>query len=211
MPVTRSWGDALLVLRLFRFRPLEVAFDRVMREVILPELVALLGVLEVCAGRRGPEETGPRLVVSLWSSIEAMSEAMGEDLDRQRFFPELLSQTADHELEILPVALAMGQRGELHTGILRVARGGLEAAALTEFIDAVHVGIEADRRAGYGPAWIALAMPSDREFVTVSCWSDWSRIERATGSTIDRPIHTKGIEGFRDFTVEHFELLPIGQ
>jgi hypothetical protein len=198
------------VLRLYRFRPVRVAFDRTMREVILPDLAMRPGVLQVCAARKGPAETGTRVVASLWTSLEAMTEAMGPDLERLRFFPEHFGETTDHQLEVLPVLVAMRHRQALQSGIMRVARGELATLSVRRYADDARAGIEADIRAGHGPASIALAESGERRFVTVSCWYDWDSIEQATGSTAQRPINTMRITDLSSFDVDHLELVPIG-
>jgi hypothetical protein len=198
------------VLRLYRFRPLKIAFDRTMRDSVLPGLAARPGVLDLCAARKGPDETGIRVVVSLWSSLDAMTEAMGPDLERLRFFPEYMDDTADHHLEVFPVIMAVDKRESLRTGILRIARGELASLPMDRFAEQVRTGIEADSQAGYGPASVVLAANGERAFVTVSCWRDWATLEQATGSSVDHPIHTQRLSDLSSLEVDHLELLPIG-
>jgi hypothetical protein len=167
-------------------------------------------VLDVCAGRKGPNETGIRVVVSLWSSLAAMTEAMGPDLERLRFFPEYMDYTTDHHLEVASAVMVV-RRQTLRTGILRIARGELASLSMDRLAEQVRAGVEADRHAGYGPAFLVLAANGERTFVTVSCWRDWATLELATGSSIDRPIHTQRLPELSSFEVEHLELVPIGQ
>lgn len=205
----RAYAVPPQVLRIYRFRPLDVAFDRTMREIILPELRSRPGALDVYAGRKGPGETGVRTVVSLWATDEQMTAAMGPDLDRLRFFPEYMLQTTDHELEVLPVRFAMGGQASAEVGILRIARGELAAASMSDYADQMRTGVEADIRNGHGPTRMALGASGERHFVSVSCWLDWPTIERATGASVQQPIHTKGLADLRTFSVDHLELVPI--
>lgn len=200
------------VARVFTCRPLRPAFDAVLRDVLLPDLRDRPGVLDVCAGRRGPDELGHRVVVSLWASLDAMRESMGEDLEASRFHPELLPETTDRHLEVLPVLLVLGgdAKGEPPVGVLRIARGSLRGLAVERYADHVRTGVEEDRALGHGPRWLILANTSEHAFVAISRWTDWTAIQLATGASIDDPIRTRPHAETTSFQAHHYELLPGG-
>ena len=76
------------VLRLFSCRPRRAAFDRILRDVLIPDLRALGDVTDVFAGRQGPDDLGERLVASVWSSTPEMTAALlVERLTRSRLIP----------------------------------------------------------------------------------------------------------------------------
>jgi hypothetical protein len=102
VPAPAAASDAVH-LRLYQFNPLRPTFDAVTRNEILPALAQSPGVLGVWAGRKGPDELGRRAVASLWTSRDAMEEAMGIDLAHLRFQPQYLDETTDRVLEVRPV------------------------------------------------------------------------------------------------------------
>jgi hypothetical protein len=199
--------DALMatVVRIYRFRPLRAAFDPIMRGVILPDLARRPGVASVWAGRQGPDELGPRVVVSLWTTLEAMRAAMGYDLASLRFHPDYLEETTERSLEVHTIELWSGG-GAPEGTILRIARGAV--SDLAGYVRFVRSGVEVDLRAGHGPRALILAGAGQGRFVTASVWSDWDTLEVATGASVERPSHTKPTEQVTSFEVEHYEILP---
>ena len=199
-------------LRLFSFRPARAGFDGLLRDTLLPDLLAFPALQDLHVGRQGPDDIGPRLVASVWSSRDAMTEAVGEDFDPPMFHPEYLSETMDHRLEI--VELMAGLRfgavdAARANGIIRVARGRVQPGALELYRDIVLRGTCADVRAGHGPAALYLARrPDDDCFVTLSVWDSWAVIERATGGDADHPIATRHMEQMVDWQVDHYEAVP---
>ena len=51
-------------LRLSTFRPARVGFDGLLRDTLVPELLAFPQLVDLHVGRQGPDETGARLVAS---------------------------------------------------------------------------------------------------------------------------------------------------
>ncbi|CAN5847354.1 hypothetical protein BH23CHL8_BH23CHL8_28440 [soil metagenome] len=199
-----------MVVRAFSCRPLRPAFDIALRDVLLPDLCDCAGVLDACVGRKGPDELGGRLVVSLWVSLEAMHRSMGGDIETSRFHPELLEETTERRLEVLPVILLLGEETTTPVGVLRVARGTLHDMSVEDYADQVRAGVEDDRAHGHGPRWLVLARGAERGFVTISRWPDWSSIALATGASIHDPTRTKRLTEIRVFKADHYELLPVG-
>jgi hypothetical protein len=195
-------------LRLYQFNPLRPTFDAVTRNQILPALAQRPGVLGVWAGRKGPDELGRRVVASLWTSRDAMEEAMGIDLAHLRFQPQYLDETTDRVLEVRPVLWSIGAPGRLRSGVLRVARGLLARGDTVSYAESVRAGVAIDHARGSDPDVLVLASASDREFVTVTTWSGWDSLQAATGASLQRPIRTQHNEGLASFDADHFELLP---
>jgi hypothetical protein len=195
-------------LRLFHCRPVRAAFDQLLRDVMIPDLWRQPGIERILAGRRGPDETGDRLVASVWSSLADMHAAMGEDIERSRFHPEYLPETTDRRLEVLPVVVALGAGSPPPGGVLRLARGRLRSTEVDAYAVDVRDGFARDLVHGHGPHSLVLARLSPREFVTLSAWVDWERIERATGASVDQPVHTQREHELDAFSAEHYELVP---
>jgi hypothetical protein len=197
-----------LHLRLYQFRPIRPTFDAITRSEILPALARCPGVLGVWAGRKGPDELGRRVVASLWTSREAMEEAMGIDLAHLRFQPGYLEETTDRVLEVMPVLLSLGAPGRLRSGVLRVARGLLDRNDVPSYAASVRAGVEADQSRGPDPDVLVFASTGGSGFVTISTWSGWASLQAATGASLQRPIMTRRIEDLASFSADHFELLP---
>ena len=196
------------VLRIFHCRPLELSFDAVLRDVMIPELFTTQGIREVHVGRRGPDELGERLVATLWESSDAMRLAIGEGLESSRLHPEYLDRTTGRSLEVLPVAFVLPSEGGAQGHIIRLSRGTIRTGELASYIAEAGQGSVDDRAAGRGAICLFLAeMPPDR-FVTLSVWDDWSTLSGATGADIHQPIATRHPERIVEFEATHYEVLP---
>ncbi len=201
------------VLRLFRFRPVRRGFDAILRDELIPELVALPDLVEVYVGRQGPDEMGDRLVASVWGSREAMTTGVGDTFEAATFHPEYLDETTDRVLEMhdLDVALrfeAIDAGIRPATGILRLVRGQVRPGALATYRDDVRRGTIADSEGGHGPLALYLALEAPDRFVTMSVWSSWSAVERATGGDVRRPIATRHEEQILSWEAAHYEVVP---
>jgi hypothetical protein len=199
-----------MIVRAFTCRPLRPAFDVALRDVLLPDLRACPGVLDVCAGRKGPDELGTRVVVSMWASLDAMHASMGGDIEASRFHPELLVETTDRHLEVMPVVLAVGGGPDASppVGVLRIARGVLQGLTVEQYAGHVRAGVEEDRALGHGPRSLVLARMSQHGFATISRWTDWTSIQAATGASIHDPIRTQPNAEMTSFEADHYELVP---
>lgn len=196
------------VLRLFRFRPARSAFDGILRDVMLPDLRRQPGLLDVHLGRRGPDEVGPRLLATVWSSHAAMAASVGEDFDPPIFHPELLAETTERVLEFLPVAISMPSEGSGQARILRTLRGRVQPGRRDLYIELAREGYLADVEAGHGPLALHLGTgPGDDDFVTLSVWESWSAVETATGGDIRRPMATRHSESIVAWETAHFEII----
>jgi hypothetical protein len=197
------------VLRLFTFRAVRPAFDEILRHELVPDLVAQRGILDCYSGRQGPDEVGPRLVASVWTDAGTMTAALGEELGHGQFHPELLDETTDRVLEVLPIRIAARLEpgdGRVAT-ILRMLWGRVVDMGLDEYLADVRSGTEADVRAGIGPVALYVAESAPDAFITVSAWRDWADVERATGGDVHRPRATRHGEHLLDWDVAHFEIV----
>ena len=180
------------VLRLFSFRPVGAAFISILRDIMLPDLRRMPGLVDVFLGRRGPDELGPRLNATVWASREAMVAGVGEDFDPPIFHPEYIDETTERVLEILPIAISMPFDGVGTPRILRTFRGTARPGELAAYIEEARNGTIADIDAGRGPLALHLATgPGDDDFVTISVWESWAALETATGATCSarwRPV-----------------------
>jgi len=190
------------VIRLFSFVAARRGFDAVLRDVMIPELRALPGLVDSYVGRQGPE--GPRIVVTVWTDRAAMVEAVGETLGV--FHPEYLDATTDQVLQILDVR-ASWQRQLDGARILRVFHGEVRERELDVYAAEVERGVEQDAVDERGPTALYLGHSDGLSFVTVSAWREWSDIERATGGNISQPRATSHPERLTTWEVEHFEIV----
>ena len=198
------------VLRVFSFRPVRSAFDAVLRDVMVPDLRRFPDLLDLHLGRRGPDELGPRLIASVWSSRDAMVDAVGEGFDPPVFHPEFIDETEDRTLEILPLAISLRFERPAPPRIMRATRGRIRPGERTAYIEEARIGTLADVEARRGPLALHLGTgPGDDDFLTVSVWENWSDIEAATGGDIGRPIATRHPERIVDWDASHYEIIEV--
>jgi hypothetical protein len=201
------------VLRLFRFRPVRKGFDAVLRDELIPDLVAFPALIDAYIGRQGPDEMGERLVASVWESRAAMSADVGEGFEPAIFHPEQLDGITDRALDVEELTIAMHfddvpALPESTAGILRLARGHIQPGELDAYREDVRLGTLADAKAGYGPLALYLAIDPPDRFLTMSVWSSWSVLEAATGGDVRRPLATRHAERIKDWGAVHYEILP---
>ncbi|MBI3747909.1 MAG: hypothetical protein HY262_03535 [Chloroflexi bacterium] len=199
------------VVRLFGFRPTRPAFDNVIRDWIAPAIRAQPGVVDVYAGRHGPDELGPRLVLSVWQTRAAMESAFEQPKRLGELQPERLDGMAETSVEVLEPAIAY--RTDQATGapgIIRIFRGCTRIGERGRYIEETRAGVAADAAAGHGPAAFYLAPGASEEaFVSVSVWTDWTAIELATGGDVRRPMATRRPELIESFDATHFEAIDL--
>ncbi len=195
-------------LRLFEFTPVRGAFDSILRDVMIPDLWDLPGVLEVYVGRQGPVEIGPRLVASIWESDEAMADALGISFETPLFHPEFIDETVDRRLEFLPLSFSYRADTTASPAIIRLVTGTVRPDELDTYIGEAWAGTEDDAAAGRGPMALYLATRPPDRFRTLSVWPDWATLQDATGGDIDRPIATRHAKRLVDWEAQHYEALP---
>jgi hypothetical protein len=196
-------------IRLFRFRPIHPAFDRTLREVMIPDLASCPGIRAIHVGRQGPDEIGERVVASVWASRAAMAAAVGESFEHPRFHPEYMDETTDKRLDIVPLRFAIEPSVPVDERVVRLVFGRTRPGAIVEYADEVEQGTRADIAAGTGPRALYLGVAGDDRFVTVSVWGHWSAIARATGGSVLSPNATRHDELLLEWSVAHYEAVPL--
>lgn len=196
------------VLRLFRCLPVELGFDRILRDILVPDLLTLPAVSDVIVGRQGPGEMGERLVASVWETSTAMLESMGRDVESSSFHPERLPETRDRTLEVVPLAVHLRWPDHEAPAIVRLSHGSVVDGGLERYVEAARAGAEADHQR-LGSAAFYLGTPGPADFVTLSVWPSWAAIAAATGADIRRPIATRHGDLIADFRAEHLEVVPM--
>jgi hypothetical protein len=177
-------------LRLFEFTPVRGAFDSILRDVMIPDLWTLPGVLQVYVGRQGPDEVGPRLVASTWESEEAMVDALGVSFDAPRFHPEFIDETSARRLEFLPLSFSYHADTMDPPAIIRLVTGQVRPDELEAYVGEAWAGTENDAAAGRGPMALSWR-PGPRPVPDPVRLADWATLQDATGGDIDRPIATR--------------------
>ena len=197
------------VMRLLTFRPGgdDSVVDSVLRSALAASGVESMSV-GTYVGRRGPDEEGQHVVVSLWPSREAMLAALGAEAEVRPCGWEATVGFSDARLEILPLALSLSFETNQPSRIVRVYRGTTKPGEFDAYVEDVRSDTVADAAADRGPHALHLAVEAPRSFVTVSVWSEWSQIEAAEGGSIRRPIATKHEHRLEAGTAVHYELLP---
>ena len=142
------------VIRLFRFRPARVEFDRVLRTIMVPDLRRIDGLIDVHVGRHGPEQPeqlGDRVVATIWTDRTAMNAGMGPSLAESTFHPDRLSDTTDQQLEAHELDLLLRFPEAPPSTLLRLFRGQVKPGELAAYIDEARAGTLADVKAERGP------------------------------------------------------------
>jgi hypothetical protein len=192
------------VVRVFRFRTARPGFDSILRGQMMAEMRAMAGLEDVFFGRQGPDDVGPRIVVSTWSSREAMVAGVSDHLGV--FHPEYLSATSDHVLEMYEQRIGDRVDGA-EPSILRTFRGVVQPSELEAYVEEVRQGVDRDRRNETGPTALYLGASDEGEFITASAWREWDDIARSTGGTIHAPNATRHPERLLSWSVEHYEIV----
>ena len=199
------------VIRLFGFRPTRPAFDNVIRDWIAPAIRTQAGVVDVYAGRHGPDELGPRLILSVWETRAAMDSVFDGPVRSGEIQPERLDGIAEASVEVLVPEIVY--RTDQPTGaprIIRIFRGCAHPGLRGRYIDETRAGVVLDAAAGHGPAAFYLSPGTSEEtFVSISVWTDWTAIEQATGGDVRRPTATRRPELIESFEATHFEAIDL--
>lgn len=182
--------------------------DVMIRDLCHTRLRGLSGLRDLHAGRRGPDQADERVIVSVWASQMQMVEALGSGSESEPAELETIERTTDIGLEVLPIELSLSFTRPDPPRILRIYRGEVRRGELDSYVREARAGTYADAAARHEPNTLYLAVRPPGEFVTVSFWDDWTRIEAATGSNINDPILTQHGERLARGSAVHYELLP---
>jgi hypothetical protein len=195
------------VIRLFRFRPVRPGFDEILRTDLIPDLCVQTGMLGCWSARQGPDELGPRVVVSVWDGASSAGPTLDPASDR--FDRRYRDETTDWASELHPVRMFARFPVDGESRILRVFRGRVRPGELDAYEQEMRVGMEADANGTSGPAAICLAETGPDAFLTVSAWRDWPDIEASTGGDTRRPRATRRPDRLVDWDVSHFEIVGL--
>lgn len=194
------------MIRILRFRPIWVGLDVVVRDRLVPRMRTSPGLLDVMAGRQGPEELGGRIVVSVWSTAEALAAAHdGED-------PAVtgrLDGAEEIEVETYPLRIDFRSGSTESPRIVRVFRGQIRPGERDAYVEDARTGTLRDAAAGTGPLSLYLATGTGEPdtVLTVSTWLDWGAIEAATGGDIRKPVATRHPERLLGWEAVHYEAI----
>lgn len=203
-------GGRATHLRLAVFRPSAAgsAVDAVLRDDVLPHLCRLPGIADVYAGRLGEDDTD-RVVASVWV---APALTLPDPRLEQRLLAELLSadgaERRDVATETMPLDVAARFDRPEPAGILRIFRGAVRDADLDGYIAEAQGGMLQDAEVNAGLIAFYLGRTGPDSFLTVSAWTGWDAIERATGGNVREPFATRNSSRLASFTIRHFEILP---
>jgi hypothetical protein len=196
------------VLRIVRFRPRRIEVDDAMRHQLAPALRAQVGLTDVIAGRQGPDELGPRVVVSIWAG-----ESASDLPDRTAALDDVAASldVTDVVSDRLVIRVEFHDPRDRSARLLRVFRGEVRSGELDRYVDEAEAGTRADAASGRGPIALFLGIEASApdRFVTVSTWPDWTTVEAATGGDIRRPIATRHPERLVSADATHFEVIEI--
>lgn len=201
-------GSPPRVLRIFRYRPARAAFDTILRDVMLPDLVRIDGVESVVVGRQGPDDLGERVHATIWSTDDAMVRGVGASFDRPVFHPELMDETVDKRLDTGPIVCSVESGAGHPVQLIRLLFGQTHPGGLERYVAAAAEGARDDVRQGRGPLTLHIAALGGDRFVTLSTWGQWSTLAEATDGTIARPDATRHQELLASWHVEHYEAVP---
>jgi hypothetical protein len=177
-----------------------------LRDSTAPALADLAGLRILHAGRRGTDPRAERILATVWASEEDLVAAAGAS---DALLPsELELDPADPELEVLPIGVEVAASAASEASVLRVFTGIVRAGELDAYAEEARQGTLDDIAAGHGPTSLYLAVDRPDRFITLSVWSGWTAIERATGGNIHKPISTKHAGRLAVATADHYELVP---
>ena len=198
------------VLRLFGFSPLGsgAELDAVLRDQALPDFLSAGGILDAYVGRGGGGGAGERVIASIWESREAMAAELGEASVIGRFHPEQVEELRGSRLDILPIAFSVRHERAEAAVILRVYRGDVRPGELAAYIEEARTGTLADAATNEGLSALYLGTEPPSRFITVSAWTRWDAIERATGGNIREPMATRNAARIASGSATHYEILP---
>ena len=195
------------VLRLLVFTP---SADDGFVDNALRGLARTLAGLPVCGiaiGRR-QQDARERAIATTWSDVASMVGALGPEAEHGLATIEQLPVIANASVRVLPLRFALSFDRLDPEAVLRVYRGRARPGELEEYTEEVREGTFADDSAAQGPLTLCLAVDEPDQFVTVSTWTDWDTIMRATGGNIRHPIATRHSHRLLEGTADLYEILP---
>ena len=197
-----------LLLRLFTSPApaFDAVFDSAVRDVLVPGYLGTAGIVDVLVGRNG--ETGERVIVSVWEDDRA-PDGSANGSSGLGSLEAVDERIPSGDARVLPIAVSIrSAQRDCAPHVIRLFEGSVHEGELSPYIENVREGASLDAAAG-GLIALYLAPDGDRGFVTVSAWTDWGAIERATGGDIHQPARTRHTERLESWTVRHFEAVEL--
>jgi hypothetical protein len=192
------------------FRPTgaDSAVDAALRDTVLPELCRVPGIRDAYAGRLGEDESD-RVIATIWRGAALTAPEPRHEL-------RLLHQAVPADapapdavtVQVLPLDVAARFDRPEPAGILRIFRGTVRTGGLEAYIAEAQGGMLRDAADNEGLVAFYLGRAGQDDFVTVSAWTGWAAIERATGGNVREPFATRNSERLASFAIRHFEILP---
>ncbi len=182
----------------------DATVDAAVRDEVVPRLLAAPCVRGVFVGRHG--DTGRRVIASVWDDAQPPDPGLDDSV--LRMFAERDS-LPDVDVTVAPVAVAVCPDGRTppEPHVIRLFQGRLRPGELATYLDEVRTGATADLGDG-GLVALYLAVVEADRFVTVSVWSDWEAVSRATGGDHREPSRTRHADRLEEWSADHYEALP---
>ena len=133
-------------------------------------------------------------------------EPSGTNL-RRLLLPLLCARVPSQAKAKNPVAVRLRFGPTSGATIVRVFRGHVRPGMLEAYVDTARTSAFADAMAAEGPLVLFVGVEHPDRFVTVSAWTSWDRIERATGGDVDRPLASLHGQLIAAGSASHFEVL----
>lgn len=194
-------------LRVLIFRPTEAAatVDARLRDEFLPALCERTAIADAYVARHG-DDPADRVLATIWRIPPGADDDVAALLGAA--LPDERGSIADARLDVVPLEVEARFEREDPPGILRVFRGTVRPGELDAYIEDARRGMLADAEVNPGLIAFYLGRHGNDGFVTVSAWTGWDAIERATGGNIRQPFSTKNSARLVAFVVDHYEILP---
>jgi hypothetical protein len=199
------------VLRLFRFRATapSAVIDSTLRDSLVPGMRENEGLVDLFVGRQGTNDANRRVIATVWESASMLAEALDDPSGGDRLESALSSMTAEADVRTMPIAISIAVPSPPEPPhVLRVFEGEVRKGEMEAYLAEARGGTFEDLAAEHGPSALYLAVASETRFATISTWTDWTRIEAATGGNIRRPIATRHARLLVAGGASHYEILP---
>jgi hypothetical protein len=166
------------------------------------------GIADAYAGRLGEDDTD-RVVASVWiGPALTLPDSRLEARLLVDVLPAGDGRADDISTESLPLDVAARFDRHDPAGILRIFRGVVKGDDLDAYIAEAQGGMLQDAEVNAGLIAFYLGRTGTDSFLTVSAWTGWDAIERATGGNVREPFATRNSSRLASFTIRHFEILP---
>jgi hypothetical protein len=182
------------------------SIDAALRDEVVPGLGDLPGVRHVFAARRAVETGGARVIASVWEGGHDVP-ATPESLPIGRASRDVAALLPDAEVELLPLEISALFQAPEPSRILRIFRGTVRHGEIDPYLLEAETGMRADTLTDNGLTAFYLGTTRPDAFVTVSAWTSWAAIERATEGDIRRPFVTQNSARLVGYEVSHFEIV----